>query len=152
MVGRIALAVAGVLLVIGAAYWFSRAPAATDEEQITQTILDIKQAIEDKNVGGVMKYVSVRYSDGTHTRQEINRLVVGGFRSPEPFRVHVEPPQIQVSGDRAQARVRAEFSAGYDTAAQSRVRLDILAELTRERGKWKVVRATGWEPAIGAFE
>lgn len=140
--------IAVVVVVVGVVVGRSMmAPTPSDEEQIAQTILDIREAVETKDAGGVLRHISDDYDDRTNLKRDISRLVVAGFREPEPFSAHVEPPQITLQGDRASARFRARFARGplRDPAADTN--LEIVAEFAREGAHWRVVSATGWEPA-----
>lgn len=138
----VAVVVVGVLVARRAL-----APAPSDEEQITRTILDIREAVETKDAGGVLRHISDDYDDRTNIKRDIARLVIAGFREPEPFSVHVEPPQITLQDDSASVQFRARFARGplRDPAADTN--LEIVAEFARESGHWRVISATGWEPA-----
>ncbi len=127
-------------------------PVPGEKEQVAQVIIDVKRAVEAKSAGGVLKHVADDYRDGTYTKRDLTQLVIGGFRTDEPFRVIVQAPEIQVAGSRAQAHVTADFSAGETTAASVPLSLDIRVEFVKARGQWRIVRATGWEPATGIAE
>jgi hypothetical protein len=146
---RVWIVVIAIAVIVAGVVVFQRmaAPNPSDEEQIAQAILDVKEAVETKDAGGVLKQISDNYDDHTNTKRDIARLVVAGFREPEPFSVHVEPPQITVQGEWARVRFRARFARGplRDPAADTN--LDVVADFAREHRRWRVVSATGWEPA-----
>ena len=145
---KIVVGVALVLGALGVGIWLVSRPSPSDEAQIAKLIIDVKQAVEAKSVGGVLKHISDDYDDGGYTKRDITRLAVSGFREPEPFHVHVEAPDIWVSGDTAEARVRADFWTGESGLAPDPVHLDLLVEFIKVRGGWKVIRASGWERAV----
>lgn len=149
---RLPLAMAGIIVLAGvgiALRWLSR-PGLSDEEQITHTIIEIKRAVETKDAGGVLKYIDHDYNDGTYERKDLTQFLVGGFRTPEEFRVEVRPPEVTVSGKEAQARLQVLFSWGAIGAEDQRLPLSVVAYLRKTGGTWKVVKAGGWEPAMAA--
>ena len=149
---RTVIAVAVLLAVGGAVVLWPRGPRMSDEARILETILAVKRAVETRDAGGVLKRISDDYSDGTHTKQDIVGLVVEAFRSPEPFHVHAEQPQVTITGDRATAQIRAEFWTGDNTTPSDHQKLDVTAEFVREGRTWKLSRASGWEAAAGQVE
>lgn len=149
---RIGLAGLGVLALVGAGTWFVSRPRVSDEEQITNMIIEIKRAVETKNAGDVLKYIATDYNDGSYTRREITQLVVAGFRGPEEFRVDVSRPTIRVDGNEAEAQASARFTTGAARDGSGSMDLQVVARMKKQRGGWKVVSATGWEPAMQAGE
>ena len=149
---RLSIAIAGVavLAAIGVFGWLVSRPRLSDEEQIVNTIIEIKRAVEAKDAGGVLKHIARDYNDGGYTRQDLTQFVVGGFRNPEQFRVEVQAPDVTISGDEAEARLQAVFSWGPQAAEGQRLPLSIVAHLKRTGRTWKVVKAGGWEPAMEA--
>jgi len=148
----IGLAGLGVLALVGAGVWWASRPRLSDEEQITNMIIEIKRAVETKDAGDVLKYIATDYKDGSYTRREITQFVVAGFRGPESFRVDVARPTIRVAGNEAEAQVSARFTAGAAKDGSGSMNLQVVARLKKERGGWKVLSATGWEPAMQAGE
>lgn len=141
--------VAGVTAVaVGAiGLWHTNRPRLGDEEQITQTIIAIKQAAEARSAGGILRHVSDDYDDGAFRKPAITRLVINAMRSPEQIRVHVEQPRIEVSGAAARARVRAMYWLGPRGAAEQATTLDLTLDFARTGRGWQIVRATGWQAA-----
>ncbi len=146
--GALALVVA---LVAGYAWWRMR-PTEPDEVQINRVILQVRQAVEMKDAGAVLRNVSDNYDDGAHRKRDITRMVVSGFRQPEPFRLHVEPPRVSVSGDRAQAVIHARFAAGHRSELSQGLDLKVKVDFAKEGGRWKVISASGWEPAAHEYD
>jgi len=149
---RLMLAAPIILVAGGALLWVSARPKLSQEQQIAQVILQVKQAVEAKRAGALLRHLSKDYDDGVHSRREITQLVIQGFRSPDAFRVHVEPPKVDVQGDRATARVRAEFWAGPPDDTAGHVRLDVNMTFARSGRRWKILGARGWEPAMSAVD
>lgn len=148
LLGVLALVVA---LVAGYAWWRAR-PTEPDELQINRVILQVQQAVERKDAGAVLRHVSDKYDDGTHRKRDITRMVVSGFRQPEPFRLHVEPPRVSISGNRAQAVIRARFAAGHHSELADGIDLSVKVDFAKEGGLWKVISASGWEPAAYEYD
>lgn len=140
---------AGVVAVtVGAVgLWHTTRPRLSDEEQITETIIAMKQAAEARSAGGLLRHVSDDYDDGTYRKPAITRLVINAMRYPEQIGVHVEQPVIEVSGDMARARVRAMYWLGPRGAAQQATTLDLTLYFEQTRRGWQITRATGWQGA-----
>lgn len=146
--GAVVVGLAGGLVL-----WRVRArPGLCDTAQITNLILDVKRGVEGKRAREVLRRISEDYDDGVFTKRDLTRLAISGFREPGTFNVHVEAPEIEVSGDRAQARLRAEFWIGRGAGESKRQRLDLQVEFVKRRGRWEITRATGWESAMDAAE
>lgn len=144
---RTALAVLALLVALVGGYaWWRMRPTEPDDAQISRVILEIRQAVETKNAGVILRHVSEDYDDGVNRKRDITRLVVSGFRQPEPFQLHLEPPRVTLTGDRAQAALQARFTAGAHGVSQG-VDLSVNVEFAKQGGRWRVIRATGWEPA-----
>ncbi len=148
LLGVLALAVA---LVAGYAWWRMR-PTEPDELQINRVILQVQQAVETKDAGAVLRNISDNYDDGANRKRDITRMVVSGFRQPEPFRLHVEPPRVSISGGRAQAVIQARFAAGHHSELSQGLDLNVKVDFAKEGGRWKVISASGWEPAAHEYD
>lgn len=150
---RRGLAVVVLLAASGAAAWWWLHPRLPDEERIVQTILKVRRAVETKNAGQFLACISDDYDDGTFKKRDITQMVVMGFRLPDPFRADVETPVIRILGDRATVKLKARFWMGQPGApAEKSEALQIHAEFVRTLGGWKVIRASGWEPATDVGE
>jgi len=147
------LAVVVLFAAGGAAVWWWLHPRQTDEQQIVRTILKVRRAVETKDAGRFLACIADDYDDGTFKKRDITQMVITGFRTAEPFRAEVETPAIQVLGDRATVDVKARFSMGQPGGPDETAKaLQIRAEFVRTLGGWKVIRASGWEPATDAGE
>jgi hypothetical protein len=148
------LVIAAVAVLAAAAaltLWLTR-PRPTDTQQVEQAILGIKRGLEAHDAGAILRRISDAYNDGNQTKRDLVGWAVQGCRSPEEFRVLLEPPDIEVIGRAARVHVRVQFSMGGG-GAQARpepIALDILADLARTRRGWQVTSARGWEPALDA--
>lgn len=149
--GQLTAALLVMVALAGAGLWWASRPRLSDEAQILQLLVDVRRAVEAKDAGAVLRAVADDYDDGTYRKRDIVGLVVQGFRDPTPFHVSVESPQIQVTGNRAQAQVRAQFWVG-EAVGSERINLEVQLEFVRTRRGWQVIRARGWEPAMQAGE
>jgi hypothetical protein len=150
---RRVVAVVVVLAAVGATAWWWLRPRLTDEQQVVRTILKVRRAVETKNAGQFLACISDEYDDGTLKKRDITQMVVTGFRVPDPFRADVETPAIRILGDRAIVDVKVRFWIGQPGAAGETAKaLQVHAELVRTLGGWRVIRASGWEPATDVGE
>ena len=138
-----------ILVALGVVIWWQTRPRPSDEAQIVNVILEVKRAVEDKRAGKVLEHISDDYDDGTYSKREITRLALQGFRETEPFHVHVQNPDIQVSGEKAQVGLRAEFWMGQPGTESDHIPLDLVLDLVKTSRGWQVIRVKNWDAVIG---
>lgn len=150
--GRRAVVVALVIAAIGGAYYYFTVylppRQGTDEQQIMRLIVDVQRAVEQSNVSGVMEYISDDYEDRHGlNRRMVHRLVLGAARDRRQINLSVEVPEIEVDGDSARFVAKVGMSVGRGEMAD----FTVSGELRRERGRWLVVSAEGWQTAGAAY-
>ncbi|MGI5817000.1 MAG: hypothetical protein ACOX9R_02765 [Armatimonadota bacterium] len=147
---RRAVLIALVIAIISGAYYYFaiyRPPRqGTDREQILRMVVDVKQAVEQGRVSGVMEHISEDYEDphGFNYRM-VQRMVIAGARDRRRVNLSVQVPEVEVTGD------TARFTARVDVNGAEMTRLTVSAQLRREGGRWMVVSATGWQGAEAAY-
>jgi len=148
---RASIAVVVIALIGGALYYFVfyRPPrAGTDREQILRMIVDVQKSVEQGRVSGVMDHIAEDYSDSHGlNRRMVQRLVLAGAREHRGISLSVQVPDVEVSGDEASFVARVDYSVG----GGEMVHLTVNAKLRREKGRWMVVSADGWQGAEAAY-
>jgi len=112
--------------------------------------LQVEEAVEHKNLSGVMRHIAEDYNDGTLTKTELTRLAIGAFREPEPFNVLATVRSLDITGEQATATIDVGFWV-EDRSAKTVQNLLIQVELKRIRGEWQVTAARGWQQAQHAL-
>ena len=120
----------------------------TDEEIITQIINDCGDLTEEKDLKGVMSYVSDSYKDAQgYGRDDIKGYLFVYFRQHERIGVFVRHVDVEVKGDSAEAVVKVIFTGGEgiegvgDVVPSSGSGYQLDLKFAREEGDWMVVRA-----------
>jgi len=140
------------LLVLGglAAWWLLR-PRPTDEERLYRLLTEISRAVELRSPAGVLRHLSESYQDAYgNNKRTLTQQVYGGLRSVERLTVVPEITALKVSGDTATMQVHARVWFGQPGSAGG-TDLTVNLRLARERGRWLVIWAEGWEPAEEAY-
>ncbi|MGQ9732846.1 MAG: hypothetical protein ACUVX8_16430 [Candidatus Zipacnadales bacterium] len=125
----------------------------TDSQQILDALLDIQQAVCDKNVRGCMKYVSDAYQDSTaENKRELIRLAHAGFGHRGDFYCLLQAQRPQVNNGRATVEVIVDFRV--DRGGQvNRVKPFLVhTEWVKERRGWRIIRAEGYMRADEALD
>lgn len=150
----IILAVAGGVLVAAVIILVARArrPVVSDRQQILQLIEDMRLAVERKSVSGCMHYLSQDYHDAGGSRRDLQRLMVGAFRTANDIELSVQADQIEVTGRTAAISVRADVTSVSREGARDTTPLVVRATLAKEKGRWVVTHAEGYEEGGTAFE
>ena len=74
--------------------------------------------------------------------------MVAGALDSRGVIISVQVPEVQATGDTAS--FVAEVDYGFQGQSEP-VHLTVSAELIRERGRWKVISADGWQGAEAAY-
>ena len=145
----VAAAVLAIVVAIAAYYWLTRTPPS-DRQQILNMFLAVAEAVERKSLSGVMRHISEDYDDGVYTKRELRRLAIAGFRRSGPIDVMAQVRSLDIRGQYATATVEADYTAGYD-APESTGHLVLRIEVKKNRGRWQVARAQGWQEAARGY-
>ncbi len=83
------LLIAGFAVLVGiiVALWWLTRPPKTDRQQIVNLLAHTEQAIEQRDLGGLMQAVSEDYDDGTYSKRELRRAALAGFREVRAIRI-----------------------------------------------------------------
>ena len=141
MTGLIGLAVVIVVL-----WWLGR-PPETDRQQIVDLLGRTERAIEQRDLGGLMRAVSEDYDDGTYSKRELRRAALAGFRQVRTIRITPVLRELEVSGK--DARVELDVDVWIDTdSPRPTMHVAMWVELSKESGRWLVTSAGGDWPNI----
>jgi hypothetical protein len=155
-------AVAALLLVAAAGGLFAavraRMPVGSDPEQIRALLDRGESAAERREIGGVMRFVSPEYRDGSGFTRDSLRLLVGrALRDAQS--VDVSTPErsvnIQVGPDGQHATLACDVSVrlaergGGNVARDAHLTFRLSKEPVRIFGvfptqEWRVIRADGY--------
>lgn len=137
-----------ILLCVCAAFFFACSKPKTDAVLITDAITKIAEAVEAKDVGGVMKHVSndFRGDDGSD-RNNIKGILVGQLLNADSISVFIRGLEVEVTGEKAAAHLRVVMTRGKPVKKIQDIPRDA-ADVFRfefifkkEDGSWKVVGA-----------
>ena len=137
-----------IIVLVSSALITSCKKPMTDEEIITQIINDCGDLTEEKDLKGVMSYVSDSYKDAQgYGRDDIKGYLFVYFRQHERIGVFVRHVDVEVKGDSAEAVVKVIFTGGEkiegvgDVVPSSGSGYQLDLKFAREEGDWMVVRA-----------
>jgi hypothetical protein len=134
-----------LLALVAAALWVVVRGRKSAREQIVESILALEKAIEAKDVTGCMRLISPDYRDSRgHTRVILRRAAVEGFREALTMDVIAYEPDITISGEQATATLEAEVRAVTRTG-RGEWKGEVTFTFQRERRRWRVVQAEGWQ-------
>ncbi len=150
--GRRAVIAAVVIAIIGGAvYYFAfygPPRQGSDREQILRMIVDVERAVEQSRVSGVMEHISQDYNDSHGlTRLMVQRLVTAGARDRRGVNLSVQVPDVEVTGDEATFAAEVDYSV----SGGEMIHMTVTGRLAREKGRWKVISAEGWQGAEAAY-
>lgn len=151
-----AIIIALVVIVVasGAAVWLLvlRPEPLSDRQQVLRLVADVERAIEQKDAAGLLRHVAAEYGDSRgFNRRTVRQLVLAGLRDERTMDLTVEVDRVQVQGDTARFVADVSYSLDGTVSAGGAGHLTVEGHLRREHGRWKVVRAEGWQDAGGAY-
>lgn len=128
-------------------------PRGTPEEQVVSVLTEIADAAERKDVGGCMRHVSQDYHDSRgNTKTELTRQAWGGFRQVGELAVALYVTQVTVEKDQATVHLGLEVEECKEGAQPRTVSTSVTVKLRKERWRWRVVNAEGWQTASDELE
>jgi uncharacterized protein (DUF1810 family) len=148
----------GVLLLAlavtaGLAWWLFR-PRLSDEEQIEMVVSQVEAGVEAKSPRRIMAHVSRQYSDSeglNYSKVEmLSRRLLREIQRVEVNILDYEEPIIQ--GDFADLRLTAQVTVFSSNTPAAEVQGDMEVVLFKERGRWKVINAEGWQQWVVGIE
>jgi len=125
----------------------------SDEERIRKVLSEGKAAIEREDLQGVMTQVSHYYRDEYGLNYlGVRALFKWVFEEFDDIAIHVEGMEVEIlENDKGKATLltwataKGRDKTGYIVGgAQQPCR--VIITLEKERGKWRVIRATGVKP------
>lgn len=144
-----------VVLAAGAVYLrASSRPKLSEEEQVQTFLSDGQEAIERKDLRGIMSCVSTEYSDAVGMTYDAIRLqAVEAIRTEGTYNVLLENPSIRIDGESAVIETRPTIYLVTGNGSQHRVfsqtltlyleKEDVKRFLVLPTKAWKVVRVDG---------
>jgi len=151
---RILLLVAGFVVLVGivVALWWLTRPPKSNRQQIVNLLERTERAIEQQDLGGVMRAVSEDYDDGTFSKSELRRAALAGFREVRTIRITPVLRELAVSGKDARAELGVDVWINTDSARPT-MHVAIWVKLNKESGRWLVTSAGGDWPDVpqGSF-
>jgi len=136
----------GLAVVIVVLWWFAR-PPKTDRQQIVDLLARTERAIEQQDLGGLMRAVSEDYADGTYSKRELRRAALAGFREVRTIRITPVLRELEVSGKDARAELDVDVWLDTDRPRPT-MHVAIWVKLSKESGRWLVTSAGGDWPNI----
>lgn len=148
-----ALAAAVVILAGLIGYRLLFPPMPADLAQIQNTIRAAADAIQNRNINGVMAAISDHYTDDNGLNAStLNMFLVRAMRNAQAVNVAVSPADIIINGDTATSACYASVSA--NTAAGPWTRSRQLVKLTwkKERvNRYYVIPALEWRITSASY-
>lgn len=140
-----------ILALVGVGLWLALRQRQSPREQILASIIALVDAVEAEDVAGCMRLISPDYRDSKgNTRIILRRLAANGFREAQSIDMTLHEPQITVSGRDATATLEAAVTAVTSTG-RHRWELELTFTFKRERRRWRIVRAEGWQHLSGQW-
>ncbi len=136
----------GLAVVIVVLWWLAR-PPKTDRQQIVDLLARTERAIEQQDLGGLMRAVSEDYADGTYSKRELRRAALAGFREVRTIRITPVLRELEVSGKDARAELDVDVWLDTDRPRPT-MHVAIWVKLSKESGRWLVTSAGGDWPNI----
>ena len=149
---RLVVLAVGLILAI----WLVLRLIPSDENQIRGLIQQAAEALEDGNLDGAMKVISLSYRDGYGLTYGAWRVLFQrGFDKYVDIRVWIRGLEVQIHGDEAQATfsVRAEATVAATTGDPDRLPVRDVGtverarlHLNKEPWGWRVVSGEELRP------
>jgi ketosteroid isomerase-like protein len=140
------------LLLLGlalAAFLLSR-PKVSDANQIFSVIDELKVAVERKNTQDIMNHISEAYHDSSNlTQRDLQLMSLQLARTGGNIKVNItDYTEPKITGKKAMLSLAAEIKyteGGEITSSTGK----IIFSFAKEKGKWKVIKAEGWQNWAG---
>lgn len=134
----IAIAVLLVGLALG---WRFRPRPLTDEDRIRRALEDARQAVEHHSARDLMRFIADDYSDNEgNSKSTLRQIAAAYMLQRQRLAVGLSIRKIEVQGD---AKANANIHVSIVDRDAGRGDMDLQLELAKEKGAWKVVRASG---------
>jgi hypothetical protein len=143
-----------IVLAAVACFFLIKYIIISDETRIRRVIYKGKAAIEQEDFEGALKYVSRDYQDD----YGLNKLAIGAllkrvFKEFDAIAIHVKGMEVEISeGGLGQATLftwvtaQGDEGVGYIVGSAEEPSC-VTFTLAKERGRWRIVKAEGVEPA-----
>jgi ketosteroid isomerase-like protein len=145
------LVIIAAAVLLSAAGYLALRNRQSDEEKIVRALLATADAVERKDVRGIMAVVSEEYHDSSGLTWRVLKLLAWRAREiEERLRVAMGAPKVTVKDRRASVEVGVTVYV-IDASARSQVLFEGPVNLTmrkEKRGHWRVVDSEGWQQTI----
>ena len=120
-----------------------------DRQQVLRVIADVERAIERERVSSVMQHISDDYEDSYgFNRRMVQRLVLAAARDSRSLNLSVQVPELEVDGDFATFVAEVSYTTGDEPVGiRDAQQVTVVGQMRRERGRWMVISADGWQGA-----
>ena len=129
-----------------------RPRSVADVTQILRLNADVERAVEQRRPSEIMGCISQDYEDPSgNTYRALQRLLIGAGRAQGTLELSVQAPELEVAGDTATFAAEVDLASAGQISSEAMTHLTVTGQLRKERGRWKVVSATGWQGAEAAY-
>ena len=147
-----ALGVAALTIVAMIAYRLLFPPLPSDHQQILTDIQSAVQAVEARNLGGVMAIISDHYVDDNGLTNEALRVYLArAIRETRSVTIDAPLSVISVNGNLATSSTQISVNADTESGSWARPRREVILTWKRERvnrflfipdKQWRITSAT----------
>lgn len=148
---KLPLILGGLMVIGGVALYLLGRPQPTEEERIRTVVFDAQEAVNNRQAGRLLSFVSEKYEDSLgNNKRSLTRLVVSALRSTEQYAVMVEIRQLDLRDESATVSldVRLWMGEGLSTRTSE---FPLNLSLAREGRHWRIIRAEGYLTAQDTY-
>jgi len=113
----------------------------TEEERIRRAFADAREAVEGHSVRDLMRFIADDYSDNEgNSKQMLRQIATAYLMQRQHLSVGLMVRKVEVQND---ATATANVHVIIADRDSGRGDMDLQLELAKDKGAWKVVRASG---------
>lgn len=123
-------------------------PRLTEEQRLYALFTNAQEAAEKHNIAGLTRLISRDYHDrmGTDKRQ-MNGMIASWLQGAPPLKVVPTVAGLKVNGETADMQVKIRYWSGDPNSPGDEFAMALRWQ--KERGRWRVTSAEGWEAEQG---